>query len=247
MVRGMALPKVFGLFWPDGEFRGWNRGLVAYYMAQPPEVQRALYDGYPDPVECAVSYPLYVSRKFISEIGSRKNARPENPPFTPIQVHESPKVFVTEAKCNDLGSLIMLNGRIIAVDEAMKSLIEQFEPGIHQFFPIEIMMPKEVGFPRTFFTLCIGNYFDSFVESASDSKAFDELPNSNGRLSINDSRQRISQSIKGLALAKDVHSGAHLWRERRFGEWLTCFSDDFHGAIQDAGLRVPIMQKMMEA
>ena len=246
MVWGMSLPDGFGRFWPSGEFEGWGRGLVSYYMAQPPKVQRALYDGDPDPLECAVDYPLYVSEKFISEIGSRKSPRPQDPPFTPIEDHEPPKVFVTKAKCNDLGSLISLNDRIIAVDDAMKSLIEQFEPGIHQFFPLEIMMPRKNRFPRTYFTICIGKYFDSFVKSASDDKAFDELPNSNGRLSINGMRQRTSQSIKGLALAKDVHSGAHLWRERRFGEWLTCFSDNFHGAIQDAGLLIPKCYRMIE-
>lgn len=242
MVWGMELPRSFGLFWPDGEFEGWGRGLTAYYMAQPPEVQRSLFDGYPDPMECAVDYPLYVSRKFISEIGSRKSPRPEDPPFTPIQNHESPKAFVTEKKCNELGSLIKLNDRIIAVDEAMKSLIEQFEPGIHQFFPIEIMMPKGERFPKEFFTVCVGRYFDSFDESASDPEAFKEIPNSGGLLSIITARH----GIKGLAFAKQVYGSAHLWRERRFSEWLTCFSDEFRRAIQDAGLRVPIMQKMME-
>ena len=90
MVWGMALPNDFGPFWPSGNFGEWAPSLIAYYMAQPPEVQRSLYDGYPDPVECAVSYPLYVSQKFISEIGSRKSVRPENPPFTPILGHEPP-------------------------------------------------------------------------------------------------------------------------------------------------------------
>lgn len=247
MPWGMPLPNGLGPYWPDGDFEGWSKSLIAYYMAQQPEVQQALYNGYPDVLECAVSYPLFVSQKLISEPGSRKSSRPEDIPFPPILEHELPKVFVTTAKCNELASLISLNDRVIAVDEAMKALIEQFAPDAHQFYPIEIMMPRGAEFPRRFFILCIGSYFDSFVAAASDERAFTELPNSGGLLSIDQMRMRTSDCIKGLALDRNVYGGAHLWRERRFREWLTCFSDEFYAAIQEAELRLPKMFKMREA
>jgi hypothetical protein len=244
MVWGMALPKNFGEFWPDGDFAGWSRDLVGHYMKQPPEIQRALYAGYPDPVECAVSYPLYVSRKFISEEGVRHSPRAEDPPFTAILDHEAPPVFVTGKTYTALGSLIMFNDRILAVDAALKDIIERFEPGMHQFFPIEIMMPKGQVFPKVFYTLVVGQYFDSFVPEKSNAEAFYELPNSGGKLStIPGPKSRIPD----LALSGDIHGGAHLWRERRFREWLTCFSAELAAEIEKAGLRIPKLHKMMEA
>lgn len=246
MAWGMGMPTGFGAYWPSGGFEGWSQSLIAYYQAQPPEVQRELFDAYSDPLECAVSYPHYVSVKLIHEIGSRyRPHRPVDVPLKPVLDHEPPKVFVTEAKCNELASLISLNDRIVAVDEALKALIEGLDPGIHRFFPIDIVMPKGVKFSRQFYVLGVGRYFDSFADSASDSKAYEELPNSGGLLSIN--RQSLSNSIRGLALTSQVHEGAHLWRERRFQEWLTCFSDELHAAIEGAELLVPKMYKMRTA
>lgn len=247
MSWGMPMPDGFGPYWPSGSFNGWSQALIAYYMAQPPEVQQALYNGHPDLLECATTYPLFVSQKLTSEPGSRKSSRPEDTPFTPVLEHEPPKAFITNAKCNELASLISLNDRIIAVDEAMKALIEKFAPEAHSFFPIDIMMPRGAKFPRQFFILCIETYFDSFVASASDERAFSELPNSDGLLSINAMAMRTSECIKGLAFDRNACGGAHLWRERRFREWLTCFSDEFYAAIQADGLRLPGMFKMREA
>ena len=134
MVWGMALPKNFGKFWPDGDFGSWSGDLVRYYMAQPPEMQLALYDGNPDPVERAVSYPHYVNGKFTNETGSRMSPRPEDPPFSPIKEHEAPQVFITGKTYDELGSLVMFNDGIVAVDDRLRKIIENFEPGSHQFF-----------------------------------------------------------------------------------------------------------------
>lgn len=246
MAWGMGLPIGFGAYWPSGGFEGWSKSLIAHYRAQPPHVQRELFDAYSDSLECAVDYPLYVSTKLIREIGSRyRPHRPVDVPLKPVLVHEPPATFVTTAKCNELAALISLSDRIVAVDEALKVLIERFEPDVHRFFPIDIVMPKGVKFPRPFFILGIGRFVDSFVETASDPEAFAELPNSGGLLSIN--ARSLSKSIKGLALTSQVHEGAHLWRERRFQEWLTCFSDELHAAIEDAGLLLPKMYKMRAA
>jgi hypothetical protein len=65
-----------------------------------------------------------------------------------------------------LGSLIKLNDRILAVDEALKAIIERLESGVHQFFPIEIMMPSDKAPSVRYYVLVIGNYCDSFIPKA---------------------------------------------------------------------------------
>lgn len=244
MVWGMALPKNFGQFWLSGNFGSWRGDLVKHYMQQPPDIQRGLYDGHVDPLECAGSYPLFVSKKFTNEPGSRRSPRPEDPPFSPVQQHEAPKVFVAEKNQKELGSLVMFNDRIVAVDVELREIVERFEPGVHQFFPIEIAMPNGKAFPRAFYTLVVGQYFDSFNPEKSNPDAFEEIPNSNGMLEIVPGPR---SKVPDLALSGQIHSGAHLWRERRFGEWLTCFSEDLVAEIENSGLRIPKLDKMMEA
>jgi hypothetical protein len=246
MVWGMGLPESFGEFWPDGDFEGggWYGRLMGDFYRQSPEIQQKLFDSPLEPIEAMQAYSSYVGDKFIKEVGARKSLRPEHPPYTPVRANEAPASFDTEKTYKTLGSLIMLNDRIIAVDDALKDIIEQFEPDMHQFCPIKIVMPKGQVFPKNFYIMVVGQYFDSFVPEKSDSEAFRELPNSGGELSIGHGPKN---NIPRLALSGNIHGGAHLWRERRFGPWLTCFSEELIAEIEKAGLRIPKLHKMMEA
>jgi hypothetical protein len=246
MVWGMGLPESFGLFWPSGEFEGggWYNRLPNYFYEQPPEIQKALFDSPLEPMEAMDAYTLYVTDKFISEVGARKSPRPEHPPYTPIHKDELPATFDIEKTQKVLGSLIALNGRIVAVDDALKDIIERFEPSLHHFYPIKIVMPKGNIFPKNFYILVIGQYFDSFVPEKSKDEAFRELPNSGGKLLI---RGGPKNNIPGLALSQNIYGDAHLWRERRLGPDLTCFSDALAAEIENAGLHIPKLRKMKDA
>lgn len=241
MVWGMNLPSRFGEFWPDGDFKGWRASLVNFYLKQSPEVQKALLDHADGVMEAVSRYPYYVSEKMISEIGTKIAL--ELPPTAAVQPHEAPTSFFTEKSYEKLGSLIMFNDRIIAVNEAMKSVIEGLEPGVHQFFPIDIMMPKERTFPDRYYTLVIGQYIDSFVPEQSNPEIFEEKSVKPGYYS----HKHNKAGVNGLALSRAKFEGAHLWRERYLGgEWLTCFSDELKVAIEEAGLRTPPLHQMIE-
>lgn len=243
MVWGMNLPSSFGEFWPVGDFEGvsesrsdgWSERLKSYYEAQSRKEQKRLFDYDDGHGNAAHRYPAYVSDKFISEIGSRRG--PDRPPFTPIKPHEPPRFFETCKTYGSLGSLIKLNDRIIAVDDALKDIME---PGVHQFFAIEISMPKGAVFPKQYYTLVIGRYFDSF--SPESSKPGSWRKNGNYAFWHGDRKADMA----GLAFSSAVFGKAHLWRERRRGEGLTLFSDDLKAAIEEAGLRTPKLNKMKE-
>jgi hypothetical protein len=240
MVWGMGLPDDFGKFWPDGEFEGggWGHRLDSFCQTQPFEVQRALFDH--GPSAHIADYSYYVSQKFINEVGTK--VRAEDVPFTPVLPQEAPASFVTEKTYKELGSLIKLNNRILAVDDALKALIETLEPDVHQFFPIEITMPKGSVYPKSFYTLVIGQYFDSFVPEKSEKGSF--KPDGPDYYFHTETKK----GLNGIALSQAVFGKAHLWRERRLsGEWLTCFSDELNSEIEKADLRIPKLHKMMEA
>ena len=246
MVWGMGQPRGLGEFFPDGQFESgrWPGRLMGHFHKQPVDVQKALFDAPLDPLDAMQFYEGFVVDKFRGEWGTRASPRPEHPPLTPILGHELPSSFDTVKTCNSLASFISLNDRIAAIDADLMELLETYEPGVHKFYPIEVRMPKGQIFPRPYHILVIGQYFDSFVPEKSRDQPVSEIPNSGGKLQI---ESGAKNRIPDLAFAQRVYGNAHFWRERRFGEWLTCLSDVLVAEIQKAGLQTPKLFKMIEA
>ncbi len=237
MVWGLFEPRSFGEYWPDGEFEngddpealGWGGRLDNYYSQQSPEVQRELYDDILD--EGGAGYGYFAHKKFVHEIGTTFS--PSYPKLNVIRRHEAPQTFDTVKSYKNLGSYITLNSFIAAVDEGLKAAIETLEPDVHQFFPLEIRMPKGKVYPVPFFTLVVGQYFDSFsLADCKKGSAHEPHPNF---YRINDTKKGMA----GVALRKSVFGNAHLWRERGLRTDLTCFSDELHDEIAKAELNMP--------
>lgn len=242
MVWGMRLPNNFGEFWPSGEFEydpkkkdtGWYDRLERHYLAQTSEEQLRLYDyrglaeGQDTLISGARRYRTHPSRKLVYEVGTKDG--PDSLPTTPVEAHEAPLSFDTDKVYAALGSMIMLNDRILAVDQALKTIIERLEPGVHKFFPIEIKTRRGKTTASIYYTLAIGQYLDSFsLENSSDKKK-----NVAGTV-----------SLTGFAFSKEAFGKAHLWRDRRF-PLLNCLSDELIEEISKAGLRIPKHYKMRE-
>lgn len=239
MVWGMPSPGSFGKFFPGGEYAGWHEDLIDYFKNEMPADQKALF-------RSAGAYPSYVSKKFVDDPAAWQGSS-KQPPFSPVEPHEAPKRFVLKKIHASLGSLIKTNNFIPAVDEPLKKIIERFEPGVHRFFPIELPMKypenSEVRFrnyPAQFFVLAIGQYIDSFLPEQSDPSSFEEMwPD---HFAYRDDKK----SMSGLALSKQIFGGAHLWRERRFGIPLICFSETLMAEIDKAGLQIPKHYRLKE-
>lgn len=242
MVWGMPLPSSLGDFWPDGDFEcdpvtdapTWNNRLDAFFDALPQPEQDRLYTS----AKGQHSYSYWVAEKLKREPGSKFQKL--SPPFSEVFPHEAPKTFLTSKRYTSLGSLIQLNDRIIAVDEAFKNLIEKFEPANHQFLPIDILSQAGHEFERKFFTLVIGNHLDSFSPERSRQQSFRAY----NRLAQSFVFGDLKRDIEGLAFIEESHRGSHLWRERRFPGLLTCLSDELKKAVDAVGLRLPKHYKM---
>lgn len=237
MVWVMRLPNDFGVFWPSGEFEydrtkkdtGWYDRLERHYLAQTPEEQIRLYNyrflnhGENNVEWGAGHYRTYVSSKFRCEIGT-KDPLLNHSPITPINLHEPPITFDTDKVYGSLGSMMKLNDRILAVDEALKDIIDRLEPKQHQFFPIEIVMTKGRKFSGKHYTLVVGQWFSSFVPENSDIGKKD---------------------FAGLVFSKRAFGNAHLWKDRDTPA-LTYFSDALKAEIEKAGLRIPKLYKLKQ-
>jgi hypothetical protein len=241
MVWGMTLPENFGEFWPLGDFEydpvkqksGWSSRLNVYYFQQSPEVQTELGAGR----IMVGDYGFYVCGKFKNEMGSTIG---NDPPLSLIQANEPPQSFDTEKGYKALGSLIAMNSMLLAVDETLKTIIERLEPGIHKFYPIVIKMPRGKVYPKNYYTLVVGQYFDAFsLEETELGSAFERAY---GFFKPDPSKA----GLNGLAVRKEAFGSAHLWRDRSFKAELTCFSDELKTEIDNAGLRLPKHNKMKE-
>jgi hypothetical protein len=238
MVWGMALPGNFGAFFPNGEYVGWRDELNRYFKNEMPAEHKSLF------IQNGRFYPSYVMSKFAEDPGKQM---PDHPAYTPIELHEAPKKFVLQEKYTSLGSLIHTEDGILAIDEPLRDIIERFEPGVHQFFPLEIDVPFRENYEKhfkkyskQFFVFVIRQYIDSFLPDQSDSSAWKKP----GKVSIRYKNDKTSMS--GLAFSKQIFGNAHLWRERRMESLLVCFSDILMSEIRKARLRLPNPYRLKE-
>lgn len=239
MVWIMSLPSGFGEFWPDGEFEdgdkpqviGWDGRLKDYITALPVDRQKELM-----PVGDVTRYGYFVSLKYIREVGT--TVAPDLPPITPVMDQEAPRSFNASKSYKQLGDLIMLNDRILAVSEDMRAIIEVLDGGAHQFFPIDIVMPRSI-YPKTFFTFVVTNYRNSYIDING------VMP----KLAPGE-RYNFSKVTKGDAVQshfqKVAFDGAHVWRERLFNEFIIMFSNEFVDCVQNAGLSMPKIYQAKE-
>jgi hypothetical protein len=231
MVWTMSTSVTFGQFFPSGDFIGWDDTLQKHFEEVMLPEQRALFN------DRHSSYALYVSQKFEYECG--RTYFPEFPILTPIENHEAPKIFKVERRYILLGSLMFVGGCLV-VDEVLKDIIETFDPGVHQYFPISIVAPNGEAYPRSYFILVIRRYLESFLreKSSSDAWRLDYGPDgySDGPYFINDTYKK---DVQGLSFSKVAIGNAGLWRERHNGSGTLLFSDDLEAEAVKAGLRLP--------
>lgn len=222
MVWGMHEPSRFGEFFPDGEFLGWYESLHHYYDNCMSDAEKAAMN-----MSKRISYTKFAA-KFTRDLGHMSDA-------------ECPKTLLTTKSYKALGSLIIVYGRLLAVDDDFKALVEELEPGVHQFWPIEIRMPRNETYPGTYFGLRIGQFLDTFNPDHSKDECYNISGYENYR-----GIAPVKKTVTGLAVSKDAIGNAHLWREQKLSQPDIFLSDTLQQRATEAGLRLPKHFQMKE-
>ena len=205
-----------GMFFPSGDFPGEDARLEAIEQSMPPE-KRSKYS--------PLGYVSHVAECIRKDKG-------------PLADHELPKKFVASPRPKELGSLLKLRGGVRAVDEDLKNIIERLEPSVHQFWPLQIVMPNGDGHPNRYYGMMVLRHLDSFMPEQSDPDCWrggEIAPGINSYTVYGSSREDHA----GLAMASSVFGSSHLWRERALMNPTLFFSDELQAAIKSAGLRIP--------
>lgn len=228
MVWVMRKPGGIGDFFPLGDFVDWNSDLNR-------EARVKIVDG--------ERYSYSLSDKFIYERGLQFSSN--FVPICPIEQDEVPKQYKLDGKHTSLGSLIEFNNQIPGVDEELKNIIERLEPGVHDFYPITITMPKGAVYPKQYYILVIGQYLESFsidksrefIDRDAELRKLDAFSDQGGgKYSFSFHSKKY---LNALTFSKAAIGKAHLWTERKLQRPEIILSDALHDEIAKAGLRLP--------
>jgi hypothetical protein len=130
----------------------------------------------------------------------------------PLADHELPRKFVASECPKALGSLIKL-AWTRAVDGSLKDIIERLELGVHQFWPLQIVMPNGDEYPVQYYGMMVLRHLGSFRPDQSDPNCFlgeEVVPGIRSYSSYG-----VSKKINaGIAMSKAVFNGSHIWREQ---------------------------------
>lgn len=155
----------------------------------------------------------------------------------PLAEHELPRTFVASERPKALGSLIGL-AWVRAVDGRLKEIIERLEPGVHQFWPLQIVMPNGDEHPVQYYGMMVLRHLDSFRPEQSDPGCF-----RGGEISPGVKSYSVTGGTKewhaGLAMSKAISGSSHIWRERELRNPMLLFSDELLAEVKKAGLKIP--------
>ncbi len=174
-----------------------------------------------------VDYFYQVSEKFTKDLG-------------PLEEWEKPLAFRTEKKVKAFGDFLSTTNRLKIVQQGLKDAIEAIEPGVHQFWPIELSDPKGVPYPISFYGLVILNSRDSFVAEASDPDSFRAAGPSSRPSPLIPERKYISK----LAFSSEIIGDAQLWLETRIVNPKIMMSDALRDEIKGRSLVMPRLDKV---
>ena len=225
MTRAMGLPMGFGKYFLDGDYVGWEEVLEAHFEALSAEEKEKYH------IDGPTAYARNVSGKFKLPIASEAN---EFRGVPPLRDYECPKEFAIQfLDAKEHGSLIKLSDMLLAVDEALKTIIEDLEPDVHQFWPIKITMRDGSPHSKPYFGIRIGQFLDSFRPEKTPEAVFHKRYSSY----LIDSFAK--KKCAAMAFSKDAIGAAHLWRERRLDSPEVFYSDTLMARISEAGLDIP--------
>lgn len=222
MAWGVEFEPTFGQFGPQGVFVGWREERIAYFNAGLTEAEEAAID----PNNKLASHMVNVSDKFKKDRG-------------PVFDHEWPKEYRTERALKQFGAIIQVNERLLIVEDGLRALIEEFEPGVHQFNPIEMTTKGGKIYPGGHHVLVISQFIDCFSVQDSDPKIAKELWPGMDPMMYSIRLRPNYKAFEVLALRDACHAGKHLWRETMLTGPDFFMSDDLHEAILEADFKFP--------
>lgn len=182
-------------------------------------------------------------RFFVDRIPLFEPERPYR--FDPAEVPKRVHLLSGDKAIPDF---VAINGRLSMCPEA-RALVEELEPGVHQFFPVEVVRPRSKRpIHRLDGRVLDGPYYLFNVQAALDA-VWVERSEVDVLYDRVDGRPRVIRRPGNwnIVLRRDVIQGHHVWRGARQLKNDMFFSDALVRAIEARRLRKLVMHHLEEA
>lgn len=234
MVWGVIFPGSWGKHNPESSVHNPFPAQLEKNFAAMPREKQALYN---------FRAPTYLTA--VSELLTKDPNRTraiDALPLRPLEENEWPSEYRLKKRYENLASIIEAGSatRRFLVDETLKVLIERLEPGVHQFRPIALTMPKGAVYPVQYYTIVFGNWVDSFSPELSDQDCY-HLSTLSYFV-----ENYTKHDMAGLALSRQRFGTFHFWREKKLRVPEICISETLYDHIIRAGQVLPKHFKMRE-
>ena len=226
MVYGVYHPSTFGIFGPQGTLSEPSEAqvdeVVEVFRREWPAEQIAKYEAFgPE------GFRHYALSKVSSrEIDKFKRESQTGPVIAPLRPH----AYTVKGRVPKLGAWLEVTNGLNLVADELRAIIERLEHRVHQFWPVDVVLPTGARPPHNYHALVIGQFRDSLLDEQSDLWE-------SGRLKF--AGDTTAKAFKRVVVSADRIRGAHLWRERRLARPEICISNALRSAIAEAGLKVP--------
>ncbi|MEM8798098.1 MAG: DUF1629 domain-containing protein [Pseudomonadota bacterium] len=121
--------------------------------------------------------------------------------------------------------------RVLIVREAIRDVIEGFDPGIHQFLPLDLNGGENREHPEPYYLMVVSNTQDTIVDALTDSETPSSDPSGTcDAMFLTSITRRVKVTVDHARLG-----ALNLWREERYRRTLM-MSDALHDAFRHKGL-----------
>lgn len=223
MAYGFDASVSFGKFFPDGEFLGYHEQLQDHFRA--------------------MSMNGLTEHRFFTDFRWAHVTNMHG--GTEFIANELlPRRYTLFKKYKSLGDMINL-GAGIAISQPLRDLVERFEPGRHQLWPVEIV--DHLGRPQwsDYSMLRVLTQLEAFDKERSDPSCW-ERP-----VRVVKITAPKETHAHGIALSQSVIGGHHLWRgffsaDSGIAGFDFYVSDKLKSAIEEAKLRTMPFYQLKE-
>ncbi|MEM8843294.1 MAG: DUF1629 domain-containing protein [Pseudomonadota bacterium] len=125
-----------------------------------------------------------------------------------LNPEEVPRKLVLSKNPKARGAFVSTDG-IMIVPQPIKDLIEELDPGVHQFFPIEVTRHNGTALDHPCFIMNVHLHQSSIIDAESEVDCWYGCEESHERMDLPVTQKVVTLDPAGL-------SGVNLWRENRY-------------------------------
>jgi hypothetical protein len=144
-----------------------------------------------------------------------------------LEAEQMPRVLIAEKPRKSWPDMFMTTNALIVVRDAVKSIVEDYDPQIHQFFPLKLETKRGLDIEGPWFAMNVTEQRETIVIGDSIVNRVEGMPELNS----------ISYSYRDVTVNPAFQPNIHLWRERTFRRSMFA-SDELIGAVKAAELKI---------